>query len=262
MAQEHGIDVVFVPPRHDVYAPVLAAADGPAAHRDATARAALDRRGRARLAAPRVSRASPSFALRQRVLDEIGLSVSFGVAPTLLVAKMASEVAKADADHVCVVPPGRSGGVPGAVAGPRPGRHRPEVRSAPARLRASSTHRRPRRHGPWSGSSTSSASRMAAICIDASRGEDDSTLVGERTYKSISAEHTFGRDTADRAEIWRTPAGPGATRSPSACAASTWSPGGGDQAALRRDLGDDHPPAAPRARRPTTRASSPPAPPR
>jgi DNA polymerase-4 len=37
----------------------------------------------------------------------------------------------------------------------------------------------------------------------ASRGEDDSTLVGEHTYKSISAEHTFARDTADRAEIWR-----------------------------------------------------------
>jgi DNA polymerase-4 len=37
----------------------------------------------------------------------------------------------------------------------------------------------------------------------ASRGEDDSTLVGEHTYKSISAEHTFARDTVDRAEIWR-----------------------------------------------------------
>src|SRR5205823_12528450 len=37
----------------------------------------------------------------------------------------------------------------------------------------------------------------------ASRGEDDSTLVGEHTSKSISAEHTFSRDTADRAEIWR-----------------------------------------------------------
>jgi DNA polymerase-4 len=37
----------------------------------------------------------------------------------------------------------------------------------------------------------------------ASRGQDDSTLVGEHTYKSISAEHTFERDTTDRAEIWR-----------------------------------------------------------
>ena len=37
----------------------------------------------------------------------------------------------------------------------------------------------------------------------ASRGQDDSTLVGEHTYKSISAEHTFARDTVDRAEIWR-----------------------------------------------------------
>src|SRR5439155_23581098 len=37
----------------------------------------------------------------------------------------------------------------------------------------------------------------------ASRGEDDSSLVGEHTYKSISAEHTFSRDTTDRLEIWR-----------------------------------------------------------
>jgi DNA polymerase-4 len=36
----------------------------------------------------------------------------------------------------------------------------------------------------------------------ASRGQDDSTLVGERAWKSISAEHTFARDTGDRAEIW------------------------------------------------------------
>ena len=37
----------------------------------------------------------------------------------------------------------------------------------------------------------------------ASRGEDDSTLVGEHTYKSVSAEHTFARDTVDRVEIWQ-----------------------------------------------------------
>jgi DNA polymerase-4 len=37
----------------------------------------------------------------------------------------------------------------------------------------------------------------------ASRGEDESTLVGEHTSKSISAEHTFARDTSDRGEIWR-----------------------------------------------------------
>ena len=36
----------------------------------------------------------PVLRLRQHVLDEIGLSISLGVAPTLLVAKMASEVAK------------------------------------------------------------------------------------------------------------------------------------------------------------------------
>ena len=36
----------------------------------------------------------------------------------------------------------------------------------------------------------------------ASRGEDDSALVSERAWKSISAEHTFNHDTGDRAEIW------------------------------------------------------------
>jgi DNA polymerase IV len=36
----------------------------------------------------------------------------------------------------------------------------------------------------------------------ASRGDDDSSLVGEHSSKSISAEHTFARDTADRSDIW------------------------------------------------------------
>ena len=48
----------------------------------------------------------PVARLRERILKEIGLSVSFGLAANLLVAKMASEVAKGREDHLCVVGPG------------------------------------------------------------------------------------------------------------------------------------------------------------
>jgi len=139
--------------------------------------------------------------LRKRILDEIGLSVSFGVASTLLVAKMASEAAKASDDHLCVVPPGEEAGFLAPLSvralvgiGPK----------SEARLRGfeiSTIGELAERPLKWLVDQFGSA--YGRYLDRASRGEDDSTLVGEHTYKSISAEHTFSRDTVDRLEIWR-----------------------------------------------------------
>src|SRR4029079_3467620 len=104
VAREHGVDVVYVPPRHEVYGRYsrrlmdLLRTETPLLEQRSIDEAALDWRAHG-FAGQAV------LALRQRVLTEIGLSVSFGVAPTLLVAKMASEAAKATDSHVCVVGP-------------------------------------------------------------------------------------------------------------------------------------------------------------
>src|SRR5579859_1944255 len=107
MAQERGVEVVFVTPRHDVYGRYsrrlmdLLRTETPLLEQRSIDEAALDWRHAGFVSAP-------VLQLRQRILNEIGLSVSFGVAPTLLVAKMASEVAKAEAEHVCIVQPGQA----------------------------------------------------------------------------------------------------------------------------------------------------------
>jgi DNA polymerase-4 len=145
--------------------------------------------------------AEPVKRLRQRIMDEIGLSVSFGVAPTLLVAKMASEVAKGNQDHVCVVKPGE------AAAFLAPLSVRALVGIGPkseARLRGfeiTTIGQLAERPLPWLVDQFGAT--YGRYLHRASRGEDDSSLVGEHTYKSISAEHTFSRDTVNRAEIWR-----------------------------------------------------------
>jgi DNA polymerase IV len=200
LAHEHGIEIVFVRPRHDVYAAYsrrlmdLLRTATPLLEQRSIDEAALDWRQHGFFSEPVVE-------LRQRILDEIGLSVSFGVAPTLLVAKMASEVAKSRADHVCIVRPGE------AMAFLAPLSVRALIGVGPkseARLRGfdiTTIGELAARPLAWLVAQFGSA--YGRYLYGASRGEDDSTLVGERAWKSISAEHTFNRDTADRAEIWR-----------------------------------------------------------
>jgi DNA polymerase-4 len=199
IAQERGIEVVFVTPRHDVYAAYsrrlmeLLRTETPLLEQRSIDEAALDWRHHGFVSEPVVR-------VRQRILDEIGLSVSFGVAETLLVAKMASEVAKERDDHVCVVGPGAAAAFLAPLAvralvgiGPK----------SEARLRGfeiSTIDDLARRPLDWLVDQFGSA--YGRYLHRASRGEDDSTLVGERAWKSISAEHTFNRDTGDRAEIW------------------------------------------------------------
>jgi DNA polymerase-4 len=200
VASERGVEALFVPPRHDLYAAysrrlmdVLRTAT-PLLEQRSIDEAALDWRHHG-------FSAEPVAALRERVLADTGLSVSFGLASTLLVAKMASEVAKSSADHLCVVWPGEQA----AFLAPLPVRALVGVGpKSEARLLA---------HGIQTIGDL--AQRELAWLVDmfgssygrylfsASKGEDDSTLVGEREWKSISAEHTFGTDTANRAEIWR-----------------------------------------------------------
>src|SRR5262249_28070296 len=131
--------------------------------------------------------------------DEIGVSISFGVASTLLVAKMASEVAKRRDDHVCIVAPGDEA----AFLAPLPIRALVGVGpKSEARLR-----------GFGIDTIGKLAQRELSEMVEhfgksygrylhsASRGQDDSSLVGEHVYKIISAAHTFGQDTTDRAGI-------------------------------------------------------------
>src|SRR5713226_2999411 len=86
IAREKNIDVVYVAPRHDVYAKYsrrlmdLLRTETSLLEQRSIDEAALDWRHHG-------FASEPITSLRQRVLDEIGLSVSFGVAPTLLVAK-------------------------------------------------------------------------------------------------------------------------------------------------------------------------------
>ncbi len=200
IAREKSIEVVYVAPRHDVYARYsrrlmdLLRTETPLLEQRSIDEAALDWRHHGFLNEPVVE-------LRRRILDEIGLSVSFGVAPTLLVAKMASEVAKQRDNHVCVVGPGQA-----------------EAFLAPLSVRAL-VGIGPKSEARLRGFEISTIGDLATRPLDwlvdqfgssygrylhhASRGEDESTLVGERNSKSISAEHTFSRDTSDRAEIWR-----------------------------------------------------------
>ena len=200
MARERGIEVVFLRPRHDLYGQysrrlmdVLRDAT-PLLEQRSIDEAALDWRhnGFAR---------DPVLRLRERILADIGLSVSFGVAPTLLVAKMASEAAKANADHVRVIHPGEEAAFLAPLSvralvgiGPK----------SEARLRGFEITTIGELAGrPLEWLVDQFGSSYGRYLYHASRGEDESNLVGEHTYKSISAEHTFSRDTVDRTEIWR-----------------------------------------------------------
>jgi DNA polymerase-4 len=200
IASEHGLDILYLPPRHDLYGKYskrlmdLLRTETPLLEQRSIDEAALDWNAHG-------FERDPVLSLHQRILDEIGLSISFGVAPTLLVAKMASEQAKTREDHVCIVLPGEA-----------------EQFLAPLPLRAL-VGIGPKSEVRLRSLGLEKIGDLAAIPLhdlvqqfgksygrylyQSSRGEDDGTLVGEHTYKSISAEHTFGQDTTDRAEIWR-----------------------------------------------------------
>ena len=106
LAAERGLETVFIPPRHNLYAAYsrrlmdLLRTETDTLEQRSIDEAALDWRQHG-------FSVEPIYKLRERIRVEIGLSVSFGVAANLLVAKMASEAAKAREDHVCAVLPGQ-----------------------------------------------------------------------------------------------------------------------------------------------------------
>ena len=130
--------------------------------------------------------------LRQRVTSETGLTVSVGVATSKSVAKIASALDKPDG--LTVVPPGceREFLVPLGVdklwgVGPKTAARLAEqdVRTI-AELASKSEEWLVTRFG-----------RMGLEMRALAKGEDDRSVVPQRERKSVSAETTFRKDTAD-----------------------------------------------------------------
>ncbi len=199
MAREQGLEPVFVPPRHEVYRRYsrrlmdVLRLETPTLEQRSIDEAALDWRHHG-------FDAAPVIALRRRILLEVGLSVSFGVAPNLLLAKMASEAAKERDDHVCVVRPGEERD----FLAPLPVRSLLGVGpKTEARLRSTGVETIGRLADvPLEELVDRFGSSYGRYLFRASRGEDDSELNAEHVYRSISAEHTFAADTRDRRELW------------------------------------------------------------
>ena len=142
-----------------------------------------------------------ALALRERILKDTAISVSLGVATSPLVAKMASEHAKRQLDHLWIVPPGEEA----AFLAPLPiraligvgAKTEPRLVSAGITTIGDLAQRDPAELAALFGPS------YGAYLSEASRGIDHSPLVAERAAKSVSAEHTFPSDTADRHILWK-----------------------------------------------------------
>jgi DNA polymerase-4 len=132
-------------------------------------------------------------ALKRRILDEVGLVVSVGVASNKLCAKVASDLRKPDA--LVVVPPGEEAAflAPLPVSrlwgvGPRAQEALREFRVTNiGQLAAVPEGTLRRRFGQHGGDLSARA-----------RGIDPSAVVPVQDPKSIGHEHTFGRDVVDR----------------------------------------------------------------
>jgi DNA polymerase-4 len=135
-------------------------------------------------------------AIKRRVLDEVGLVVSVGVATNKLCAKIASDLRKPDA--LVVVPPGEEA----AFLAPLPIRRLwgvgPQAQAALAEygvatigqlaaLPPATLRRRFGRHGEELGTRA--------------RGIDRASVQTFHAPKSLGHEHTFGADTRDRVRI-------------------------------------------------------------
>ncbi|HTX93195.1 MAG TPA: DNA polymerase IV, partial [Anaerolineales bacterium] len=145
--------------------------------------------------------------LQRRVNDELGLPCSVGVATNKLIAKIATEVGKKNAQKgqppnaVTVVPPGQEA----AFLAPLPADMLWGVGpNTAARLESygiktiGDLARRPEADlVRWFGENGRDLARRA-------RGVDESPVVTERETKSISSETTFARDIREDADLART----------------------------------------------------------
>ena len=191
-------EALFVPPRHDLY-------------RAYSARLMAVLREASPLVQPLSideawlewghRRWDPALAraLREDVLARTGLSISVGVAPSKLVAKMATELAK-----------------PGSVRIVLPGDEAEFLAPLPVRALYGVGPRTAERLAAAGFERIGDLARCAReelvgllgrshgrILSERARGLDHSELRAERQPKSYSAEHTFQQDTRDRALLWR-----------------------------------------------------------
>jgi DNA polymerase IV len=192
--------LLFLPPRHDLYRAysqrLMALMRGacPLLEQCSIDEAVMDwsRHGFA---------VEPVRRLRQRILDQIGLSVSFGVGANRLIAKIGSEAAKAEPSHVCVVRPGAEA----AFLAPRPVRALvgvgPKHERRLVELGLSTIGDVAKQ--PLERLVEAFGLAYGRYLFEASRGQGSAELNTSRESKSISEETTFDYDTADRAEIWR-----------------------------------------------------------
>jgi DNA polymerase-4 len=137
--------------------------------------------------------------IKKAVRDEVGLTISVGVASTKLVAKIASDLQKPDG--LVVVPPGEEA----AFLAPLPisrlwgvgGQTAAALQDYGVRtigeLAALDPQVLVRRFGKHGGSLAGRA-----------RGEDDDPVADRADAKSVGHEHTFDVDTSDREQIERT----------------------------------------------------------
>jgi DNA polymerase-4 len=134
--------------------------------------------------------------IKQRVLDEVGLVVSVGVATNKLCAKVASDLRKPDA--LVVVPIGGEAQFLAPLPVTRLWGVGPQSRATLAeygvttigQLAALSDATLRRRFG-----------QHGAELVARARGIDDSPVVPQRAPKSIGHEHTFEHDTVDRRKL-------------------------------------------------------------
>jgi DNA polymerase-4 len=134
--------------------------------------------------------------IKQRVLGEVGLVVSVGVATNKLCAKVASDLRKPDA--LVVVPPGGEAEFLAPLPVGRLWGVGPQARAALSdygvttigQLAAMSEATLRRRFG-----------QHGVDLVARARGIDDSPVVPEHAPKSIGHEHTFERDTVDRRQL-------------------------------------------------------------
>jgi DNA polymerase-4 len=191
-------DALFLPPRHAIYAEyservmALVRAESPLVERRSIDEAVCEW--------PHGFRREPATTLRARLLAETRISVSLGIATSPLVAKMASEVAKSDPDHLCVVTPGAEA----AWLAPMPVRALIGVG--------------PKTESRLHEAGITTIGAIADRSVDdlvrlfgrswgqylhvASQGIDHSVLESDRASKSVSAEHTFPTDITDTRLLW------------------------------------------------------------
>ncbi|MFN0071413.1 MAG: DNA polymerase IV [Chloroflexota bacterium] len=140
--------------------------------------------------------------LRGHIREVTGLSVSVGVAPSKLLAKMATESAKATQQGALVIAPAEVSAFLGPLpveslwgVGPKTaGRLRSLGLVTIGAVADTALNQLQAAFGP----------RHGRVLAEHSRGIDHSELAPIRPPKSFSAERTFQSDVTDRAELWET----------------------------------------------------------